>query len=71
MTVDCGWCCQEIRDVQVELKLSLQQESHVITGMLLSHIGQDKESECLFICVHVCVVCGCGVCVVYVCVVCV
>ena len=54
--------CQEIRDVQAELKLSLQQESHDITGMLLSHIGQDKESECLFmfvcVCVHV-LVCLC------------
>nr|KAG5687425.1 hypothetical protein BaRGS_019824 [Batillaria attramentaria] len=34
---------QEIRDVQGPLKLSLKQESHEITGMLLSLIGQDRE----------------------------
>ncbi|XP_070193267.1 leucine-rich repeat serine/threonine-protein kinase 2-like isoform X2 [Littorina saxatilis] len=34
---------QEVRDVQAELKLSLEQQSHDITGMLLSHTGQDRE----------------------------
>ena len=59
----CLAFCQEIRDVQAELKLSLQQESHDITGMLLSHIGQDKESECffMFVCMCVCMlVCVCA-----------
>ncbi|KAK3762803.1 hypothetical protein RRG08_040498 [Elysia crispata] len=35
---------QEVRDVQTSLKLSLQLEYHDISGMLLSHIGQDKET---------------------------
>ncbi|XP_041348341.1 leucine-rich repeat serine/threonine-protein kinase 2-like isoform X2 [Gigantopelta aegis] len=34
---------QEVRDLQTSLQLSLKQETHIITGMLLSKIGQDKQ----------------------------
>ncbi|XP_076447984.1 leucine-rich repeat serine/threonine-protein kinase 2-like [Babylonia areolata] len=38
---------QKVHDVHAELKLSLQKESHDITGMLLSHVGQDREMSTL------------------------
>ncbi|XP_025107353.1 leucine-rich repeat serine/threonine-protein kinase 2-like isoform X2 [Pomacea canaliculata] len=41
---------QEVRDKQTSLKLSLRQQYHEITGMLLSHMGQDKETGTLLWC---------------------
>ncbi|XP_035828110.1 leucine-rich repeat serine/threonine-protein kinase 2 isoform X2 [Aplysia californica] len=34
----------EVRDVQTSLRLSLERNYHSITGLLLSYIGQDRET---------------------------